>query len=630
MRAILSTADGSNQVRSPANNETPQSSHTGAAVRCRNFLRRPGVRFWSSFAFILALGAFLRFWRLSYQSFWCDETATTIRVSGSFQFIFQMLQGQGFPPGWYMLLWGWVQLLHHVFHQPWGTIFTASVLRFPGAFLGWLNVPAAYFLARQFTGRRTALLIMLLVAVNPFFVYYSRDLKMYSAFYFFVTLNMALFLRWQGGRHFPWGLLYLLSLLCMVGMDFMGLFLLPIQLIWLVAKPRMRAWDIPLWLTSAGAAGCFTAWWYTRKSGWFQGVLFHHTAGNLQWVSWFNGMNYRAVLGLPTIDLLGYLWPSALPTPRMISWFELGPLYQPHLATRTLPLISTVEFAVAWGLFAIMLLGLFPWQRLTKTGRQDLKTLADAERRGAGRWWQVLIWLALPMIYFGLASLPAKDPWSLFPHFIFWLPRYMGFLTIAWVLWLGASLARLPFRYFRWTVIALVLLVMTASSLTNSTICRGEPWRFVNRVAIKYYNPKDQGGMFIAYSKTNHAFDDPAISFLQLRHVRILPDNNVWGLDPRQYADFPAYTLLPDWSIAWLRTINMARHNPKIHTLVLADRFGDVHTGDLSTSAISHRLGTGWKLVAVKRFRWYFQWRYYFFSPWRVRVWQRTAPPASQ
>ena len=77
-----------------------------------------------------------------------------------------------------MLLWGWVQLLHHVFHQPWGTIFTASVLRFPGAFLGWLNVPAAYFLARQFTGRRTALLIMLLVAVNPFFVYYSRDLKM--------------------------------------------------------------------------------------------------------------------------------------------------------------------------------------------------------------------------------------------------------------------------------------------------------------------------------------------------------------------------------------------------------------------------------------------------------------------
>ncbi len=627
MTAIPSVAAGANTSGPPVGKKETTDHKPGGFARAIGIFSRPGVAFWCTFGLILVLGGFLRFWRLGFQSFWCDETATTIRISGSFQFIFKMLQGQGFPPGWYILLWSWVHFLHGVCHVAWGRIFTASVLRFPGALLGWLNVPAAYFLARQFAGRRTSLLIMLLVAINPFFVYYSRDLKMYSAFYLFVTLNMALFLRWQGGRHFPWGVLYILSLMAMVGLDFMGLFLLPIQLSWLLFKRRFRAWDIPIWLLAAGGAGYFTAWWYTRKTGWFQGMLYHHTAGNLQWVSWFNGMNYKAVLGLPTVDLLGFLWPSSMPTPRMISWFELGPLYSRHLATRTVPLISQIEFVAAWALFGVLILGLVPWRRLTRAGREKLK-LEAAERaaaRGAGRWWHVMLWLALPMIYFGLASLPAKDPWSLFPHFVFWLPRYMGFLAIAWVLWLGAALARLPLKYFRWSVIAAAVLLMTASSLTNTLICRSEPWRFVNQVAVKYFNPKAPGDMFIAYSKTNHSFDDPAISFLQLRHVRILPSGNVWGLNPRQYADFPPYTLLNDWSIAWLKTINTVRRNPQIRTLVLADRFGDVRRGRLSTAAISRRLGRGWKLAAIKRFRWYFQWRYYFFSPWRVRVWQRVS-----
>lgn len=149
--------------------------------------------FWLGFVAVFAFGAFLRFWHLGQQSLWCDETATLSRVSGNFTYLLNSLWGQGFPPGWYAALWAWLQFLEYTLHIAPGIAITSVYVRTLGAILGTLNVAAAYFLARQFMSRRTALFVMLLVAVNPFLIYYSRDLKMYSALYLMVTLNMAFF-----------------------------------------------------------------------------------------------------------------------------------------------------------------------------------------------------------------------------------------------------------------------------------------------------------------------------------------------------------------------------------------------------------------------------------------------------
>ena len=56
---------------------------------------------------LTALGGFLRFWRLGYQTYWTDESATIGRIRGSFEYMLMRLSDQGFPPGWYAMLRAW-------------------------------------------------------------------------------------------------------------------------------------------------------------------------------------------------------------------------------------------------------------------------------------------------------------------------------------------------------------------------------------------------------------------------------------------------------------------------------------------------------------------------------------------
>ena len=576
--------------------------------------------FWLGFFAILAFGTFLRFWHLGLQSLWCDETATLSRVSGNFTYLLNSLWGQGFPPGWYAALWAWLQFLQYTLHIPPGMATTSVYLRTLGAILGSLNVAAAYFLARQFMTPRTALLVMLLVAVNPFLIYYSRDLKMYSALYLMVTLNMALFLRWQNGRHWIWAPLYILSGIGLIGFDLLGWFLIPVQLIFLIFKRRHRALDAPIWIFSVAVMAACTAGWYKFHSAWLDRAVVHHGRMGIGWLPRYNVINWHTVLSAPTINILGILWPIFPPSQRIIDWYELGPDYRNHFATRTLPWLAHLELYAAIFTIVLLLIGLIPWRRW-------LDKKPDLEQR-PGKWWHVGVWIFLPTLYFALASLPASNPLSLYPHRVIWLQRYMGFMAVAWVLWLGAAIARLPGWPVRLLVGTAVSVAMLASGLTNNLICRGEPWDFINRPVIRYYNPQDHLGMYIAYSEaSNHPKDDPAISLLELRHIplQFLP---VWNISNHLWYKIPRYGLLPDNPQRWLSIIHWAHVDKGLHTLVLADRMGDIHTGPLTTAAVEKQLGKQWKLVKVVRFNWYFEWQYYFYSPIRVRVFRRIAAKA--
>ncbi len=579
-----------------------------------------GATFWTIFVAIFALGAFLRFWRLGEQSLWCDETATLARISGNFTYLLDTLRGQGFPPGWYAALWAWQQFLRHTLHVPDGLAGTPAYLRFLGALLGTLNVAAGYFLARQFMSRRAALFVMLLVAINPFFVYYSRDLKMYSAFFLLVTLNMALFFRWLDGRHVIWGPLYILSGIALIAMDMLGWFLIPLQLIFLICRRRHRLMDFPIWMLSVISMAACTIGWYKFDQAWFHRMVTHHGRMGIGWLPQYNIINLHTISGAPTINLLGILWPVFPPTRRIIDWYQLGPDYHHHIATRAIPFLAELELWLAILTLVVLLVGLLPWRRW-------LGEAPEAQSH-PGRWWHVGLWILLPTLYFALASLPPGNPWSLYPHRVIWLQRYMGFMTMAWVLWLGAAIARLPTRPVRVIVGSVLILAMLASALTNNLICRSEPWAFINRPIMRYYNPRNHLGMFIAYSQgSNHPKDDPAISLLELRHIA-LHDLPVWNLPGDLWYRIPRYEILDDHSPRWTAIIHWAKIDRGLHTLVLADRMGDVHSGPLATAAVERALGKRWELVKTIRFNWYFQWQYYFYSPMRVRVFRRVEAKA--
>ncbi len=585
--------------------------------------RWPKIFFWTGFLGIFALGAFLRFWRLGEQSFWCDEVATLGRVSGTFGNLLQTLRGQGFPCGWYALLWSWGYFLIHLVHMSTGWVFTPSVMRIPGAFLGTLTAPAGYLLARQFMNRRAALLVMLLFAINPFLIYYCRDLKMYGAFYFFVTLNAALYLCWLRGRWWLWFPLYAASAAAMIMTDYLGWLFLAVELTWMLLRSRRRGLDMPLFASSLGIDGILTYWWWHYHTWFYQGVLYHHTKGGITWVAQYSRIDLRTIMGQPTISLLGFLWPTYPPTVKVLDWYTLGPQFLHHLATRGLPYIEHLELGAAVVMVAVLVTGLFPWNWVHgKTIKPASSAHAEPAEDRQGRWWFVVLWLVIPGIIFGLGSLPKSSPFSLYPHFIIWLPRYMGLMAIGWIIWLGWSITRLPGIAVR--VIAGVFLctIMLASALTNNLICRQEPWAFVNRAVMHYYNPKDHLGMFIAYSITNHPLDDAAVSMLQVMHMP-LKSYPGWIFPKALYWRIPRFALLPDNPKPWQNIAKWAYYNRGLKTLVFADRNGDIHKGPLSTSAIDKLLGPDWRLVYRKQFIWYYQWHYYFASTWRVRVWQR-------
>src|ERR1035437_9685210 len=121
---------------------------------------------WTLLLALTAVGAFLRFWRLDYQAYWTDEAYTLNRIRGNFAFLLNQLSAQGFPPGWYALLRLWRILLESRMAP--AETYQPHLLRMLPALFGTLTVPAMYFLARQFTDRKGALLVTLLAAVNPF------------------------------------------------------------------------------------------------------------------------------------------------------------------------------------------------------------------------------------------------------------------------------------------------------------------------------------------------------------------------------------------------------------------------------------------------------------------------------
>ena len=127
---------------------------------------------------ITAVGAALRFVRLDVPTLWGDEVATFGRVIGTFDELMKRLVNEGFVPLHYVAYWALGKLLP----------LTPANMRLIPAVTGTLMIPAAFFLARQMTTRRVALLAALLVSVSAYGLIYSRDAKMYMPNWLFVTL----------------------------------------------------------------------------------------------------------------------------------------------------------------------------------------------------------------------------------------------------------------------------------------------------------------------------------------------------------------------------------------------------------------------------------------------------------
>ncbi len=104
---------------------------------------------------LTALAAFLRYWRIGYQSYWTDEAWTVSRIHDSFSAMLASLStivtGQGLLPPWYAALRWWCNLVES-FTGLGATAFSpTSTLAFAALFGTLTSSPPCTILARQFT-----------------------------------------------------------------------------------------------------------------------------------------------------------------------------------------------------------------------------------------------------------------------------------------------------------------------------------------------------------------------------------------------------------------------------------------------------------------------------------------------
>lgn len=183
---------------------------------------------------LVVLAALLRFWRIGHQSFWLDEVFTAGLVDKG---LWGMLKGvretESTPHLYYLLAWLWAKVAGD----------GEGALRSLSALFGIATVPVVYLAARELFKPPAALTAAALVAVNPWFVWYSQEARAYALLVLLCGLSLALLaraLRGDSARYVAWWAL--VAALALVTHYFAAFVVVPelVLLLWL-APARRRA-----------------------------------------------------------------------------------------------------------------------------------------------------------------------------------------------------------------------------------------------------------------------------------------------------------------------------------------------------------------------------------------------------
>jgi hypothetical protein len=360
------------------------------------------------------LAAVVRLVGLTAQSLWVDEIITwrAVRPDAGLVLLEQLRDAiQG--PLYLAVIWPLVRL-----GDP------EVMLRLPAAVAGILTVPAFAWTAGRLVGPRTARLAVLLVAVNPFLVWYSQEARGYAFAVLFAVLMTGAFLAMLekgvgGGR----AALLAITSAAAIWSNMSALFLwAALGLTLLVRLPRDRR-SLLLW-AAAFAGGLAAAMpWLLQASGiWAVDRI-------------LPGADTGAALrGETTFSPLALVYT--------VFSFFYGFSYGPSLAD--LHQAHRLELVrAAW-----------PWLA-AGAAPVAVGCLVGAVRSGRRRW-PLLVWIAVPVAILALLALRNIKPWN---------ARYLA-VALPWVLVLAASgLTSLPRR--PGAILTILLFGCTLVSLAN-------------------------------------------------------------------------------------------------------------------------------------------------------------------
>lgn len=176
--------------------------------------------------FILGLGVVLRLINLD-QSLWLDEATQVILSQDSLSNIFYNHGADFHPPLSYILMHFWIFL---------GT--SESWLRLLSVIFGVLTIWFCYKLASGIFNPKIGLLSALLLAISPYHIYYSQEVRMYSEMTFFAVCSMYFFYRYIKENKLINSFVYIFATTALIYTHYDGVFLIAVQMMYILFFKR--------------------------------------------------------------------------------------------------------------------------------------------------------------------------------------------------------------------------------------------------------------------------------------------------------------------------------------------------------------------------------------------------------
>jgi 4-amino-4-deoxy-L-arabinose transferase-like glycosyltransferase len=191
---------------------------------------------------LLALG--LRLIRLTYQPLWWDEGWSLYFATTDVGHMLELTAVDIHPPLYYLLLHFWIRL------------FGPGVIsvRLLSVLIGTATIPLFYTMRHRLSGDRVVLLAAFLLAISPFHIYYSQEVRMYGLVTLFGVAALVSTIQWEKGnetgRIGPWAGYVLAATAALYTAYYAAFLLLALNLYvlirWLRAKRPLR--KLAAWL----------------------------------------------------------------------------------------------------------------------------------------------------------------------------------------------------------------------------------------------------------------------------------------------------------------------------------------------------------------------------------------------
>ena len=141
----------------------------------------------ASFGALIAFGCLLRFWKLGEDGFWYDELWTVVGASGRpfTEMMSEWALGDPHPPGYYLLYFAWLKLVPN--DELWA--------RLPNAVAGAVTVIYLLLGTRRVLTRDERIFGAALASFSYLYVFYSVNVKQYSAVLLLTTVATVSYLE---------------------------------------------------------------------------------------------------------------------------------------------------------------------------------------------------------------------------------------------------------------------------------------------------------------------------------------------------------------------------------------------------------------------------------------------------